>query len=167
MEGWVDGLQLLCLETPDRGPHCDKTLPRTEVPENSMHRQCKVLSACNMHRGLPPVLPWHPHTSKPCQFLLQMRDNGLIPCPQAIEGIPCYGIAGEDFELDIDSIKRGIKNLHAMRAGEKMHMPDDAEQEAHYKQAQQDFRVSPGRVRRADSGRRSNSAQGRRGAPVR
>eukprot|EP00670_Eutreptiella_braarudii_P001141 CAMPEP_0174289338 /NCGR_PEP_ID=MMETSP0809-20121228/24632_1 /TAXON_ID=73025 ORGANISM="Eutreptiella gymnastica-like, Strain CCMP1594" /NCGR_SAMPLE_ID=MMETSP0809 /ASSEMBLY_ACC=CAM_ASM_000658 /LENGTH=868 /DNA_ID=CAMNT_0015387227 /DNA_START=33 /DNA_END=2639 /DNA_ORIENTATION=+ len=97
----------------------------------------------------------------------QMRDNGLIPCPQAIEGIPCYGIAGEDFELDIDSIKRGIKNLHAMRAGEKMHMPDDAEQEAHYKQAQQDFRVSPGRVRRADSGRRSNSAQGRRGAPVR
>nr|BAD20737.1 putative beta subunit of photoactivated adenylyl cyclase [Eutreptia viridis] len=97
----------------------------------------------------------------------QLRDRGLIPCPQAIEGIPCYGLAGDDFELDIASIKGRIRNLHAMRAGEKPNLPDDHEQEDNYKQAQQDFRVSPGRVRRADSGRRSNSAQGRRSAPVR
>nr|BAD20731.1 putative beta subunit of photoactivated adenylyl cyclase [Colacium sideropus] len=90
----------------------------------------------------------------------QLRDSGIIPCPQAIEGIPCYGIAGEQFELDIDSIKRGIKALHAARSGEKVAVAEPEEKGG-------DFRVSPGRVRRSDSGRRSNSAQGKRGTPVR
>nr|BAD20732.1 putative beta subunit of photoactivated adenylyl cyclase [Euglena stellata] len=91
----------------------------------------------------------------------QMRDTGIIPCPQAIEGLPCYGIAGDDYELDIDEIKRSIKHLHAARSGEKMPSADHEENKGN------DFRVSPGRVRRSDSGRRSNSAQGKRGTPVR
>jgi class 3 adenylate cyclase len=92
----------------------------------------------------------------------QLRDHGIIPCPQAIEGLPCYGVAGEEFELDIDGIKRGIKALHAARSGERIAMVDAEEGGKPH-----DFRVSPGRVRRSDSGRRSTSAQGRRGVPVR
>lgn len=93
----------------------------------------------------------------------QLRDSGVIPCPQAIEGIPCYGIAGEDYEMDIRSIKAGIKNLHAARSTDEHNAAAEEEAAA----AQQQFRVSPGRVRRSDAGRRSNSAQGRRAAPVR
>nr|Q8S9F1.1 RecName: Full=Photoactivated adenylate cyclase subunit beta; AltName: Full=Photoactivated adenylyl cyclase subunit beta [Euglena gracilis]BAB85620.1 beta subunit of photoactivated adenylyl cyclase [Euglena gracilis] len=89
----------------------------------------------------------------------QLRDHGIVPTPQAIEGLPCYGIAGEEFELDVDSIKRGIKALHAARSGEKpLTEPEEAKP---------DFRVSPGRVRHGDSGRRSNSAQGKRSIQVR
>nr|P84741.1 RecName: Full=Photoactivated adenylate cyclase subunit beta-like protein FB [Euglena gracilis]CAJ57398.1 photoactivated adenylate cyclase-like protein, beta subunit [Euglena gracilis] len=89
----------------------------------------------------------------------QLRDHGIVPTPQAIEGLPCYGIAGEEFELDVDSIKRGIKALHAARSGEKPLTEPEA--------AKPDFRVSPGRVRHGDSGRRSNSAQGKRSIQVR
>nr|P84742.1 RecName: Full=Photoactivated adenylate cyclase subunit beta-like protein 1224-5/1F [Euglena gracilis]CAJ57399.1 photoactivated adenylate cyclase-like protein, beta subunit [Euglena gracilis] len=88
----------------------------------------------------------------------QSRDHGIVPTPQAIE-LPCYGIAGEQLELDVDSIKRGIKALHAARSGE---MPVTEPEEA-----LRLFRVSPGRVRHGDTGRRSNSAQGKRSIQVR
>ena len=45
-----------------------------------------------------------------------LRDNGIIPCSQGVDGVPCYGILGEEWELDIPRIKANIKKFHAERA---------------------------------------------------
>nr|P84743.1 RecName: Full=Photoactivated adenylate cyclase subunit beta-like protein ST- [Euglena gracilis]CAJ57400.1 photoactivated adenylate cyclase-like protein, beta subunit [Euglena gracilis] len=83
----------------------------------------------------------------------QFRDYGIEPTPQAIGGLPCYGIVREVFDLPVESIKRGIKAMHAARSGEQPLTEPE--------QAKPDFRVSPGRDRHGVSGRRSNSSQGK------
>nr|BAD20735.1 putative beta subunit of photoactivated adenylyl cyclase [Euglena quartana] len=104
----------------------------------------------------------------------QMQEMGIVPSPQAIDGLPCYGVAGDEFVLDVDTIKRSIKNFHAARSGEKLNVSGlangDLEESmtgSPLRATINDFRVSPGRVRRGDSVRRSPSIAGRYGVATR
>jgi hypothetical protein len=45
-----------------------------------------------------------------------LRNTGIVPCPQGVDGVPCYGILGEDWELDILTIKANIRKFHDTRA---------------------------------------------------
>nr|BAD20736.1 putative alpha subunit of photoactivated adenylyl cyclase [Eutreptia viridis] len=45
----------------------------------------------------------------------KMRDTGIAPCPEGVDGIPCYGIVGDDWDLDIVTIKKNIYSFHDRR----------------------------------------------------
>lgn len=55
----------------------------------------------------------------------KLRDTGLVPCHEGVDGVPCYGIAGPEWELDINTIKRNIYGFHEARALAAMKKVDD------------------------------------------
>nr|BAD20734.1 putative alpha subunit of photoactivated adenylyl cyclase [Euglena quartana] len=55
----------------------------------------------------------------------KLRDNGLVPCQEGVDGVPCYGILGAEWELDVVTIKRNIQNFHAARAVAAVQKVDD------------------------------------------
>ena len=45
----------------------------------------------------------------------KLRDTGIIPCAEGVDGVPCYGILGEEWELDIVTVKKNIYGFHDRR----------------------------------------------------
>ena len=45
----------------------------------------------------------------------KLRDTGIIPCAEGVDGVPCYGILGEEWELDIVTVKKNIYAFHDRR----------------------------------------------------
>nr|BAD20730.1 putative alpha subunit of photoactivated adenylyl cyclase [Colacium sideropus] len=55
----------------------------------------------------------------------KLRDTGIIPCHEGVDGVPCYGIAGDEWVLDIKTIKANIYGFHEARAQAALRKVDD------------------------------------------
>jgi len=55
----------------------------------------------------------------------KLRDTGLVPLQEGVDGVPCYGILGPEWELDVVVIKKNIQRFHELRAHAAMRKVDD------------------------------------------
>nr|Q8S9F2.1 RecName: Full=Photoactivated adenylate cyclase subunit alpha; AltName: Full=Photoactivated adenylyl cyclase subunit alpha [Euglena gracilis]BAB85619.1 alpha subunit of photoactivated adenylyl cyclase [Euglena gracilis]CAJ57393.1 photoactivated adenylate cyclase-like protein, alpha subunit [Euglena gracilis] len=55
----------------------------------------------------------------------KLRDTGIVPCQEGVDGVPCYGILGPEWELDVATIKKNIYGFHDARALAAMKKVDD------------------------------------------
>nr|P84738.2 RecName: Full=Photoactivated adenylate cyclase subunit alpha-like protein 1224-5/1F [Euglena gracilis]CAJ57395.1 photoactivated adenylate cyclase-like protein, alpha subunit [Euglena gracilis] len=54
----------------------------------------------------------------------KLRDTGIVPCQEGVDGARCYGILGPEWELDVATIKKNIngflKDARALAANKKV-----------------------------------------------
>nr|BAD20733.1 putative alpha subunit of photoactivated adenylyl cyclase [Euglena stellata] len=55
----------------------------------------------------------------------RLRDSGIVPCQEGVDGVPCYGILGPEYELDIVTVKANIYGFHDARAQAALRKADD------------------------------------------